>query len=108
MDTVGIKLFVDQDMTNALTSDSVSLNNMLHIGMHAEWTGTPQGTLFFEVSGQIGEPTVWETFDSVAINGAGTQFWLDRNAPYIWARIRYVPTASTGDLTVYAVTKGDA
>lgn len=107
MDTIGVKLYVDQDMTNVLVSNPVSLNNMVHLALHAKWTGTPQGTLFFEVSAEVGDPNTWEVFDSVAINGAGTQLWIDRNVPYIWARVRYAPTASTGDLTLYAVTKGD-
>lgn len=107
MDTVSKKLFEDQGMTNTVASEPVSLHNMEHLSIHAKWTGTPQGTLFFEISGQIGTPEIWETLDSVAVNGSGTQFWIDRNCPYIWARVRYVPTASTGNLTVYAATKGD-
>jgi hypothetical protein len=107
MDTIGKRLFQDTDMTGTLVSEPVDLNNMVHIGIHNKWTGTPAGDLFFEVSGELGEPTIWETLDSASVSGAGTQFWIDRNAPYKWARVRYVPTGSTGLLTSHAITKGD-
>ena len=107
MDTVGKKLFVDADMTGTLASEPVSLNNMVHIGIHNVWTGTPTGDIYFEVSGEIGTPTTWEVLDSASVSGAGSQFWIDRNAPYRWARVRYVPTAGTGLLTSDAITKGD-
>lgn len=107
MDTIGKRLFESADMTGTLVSDKVDLNNMLHIGIHCVWTGTPAGDLFFEVSGELGEPTTWEVFDSVTLAGAGTQFWIDRNVPYRWARIRYVPTGSTGIIDADVVSKGD-
>ncbi len=107
MNTISKKFFDNADMTGALVSEPIPLNNMIHVGIHAVWTGTPSGDLFFEVSGEIGEPTTWETFDSVSVAGAGSQFWIDRNAPYIWARLRYIPSGSTGLLRVDAVAKGD-
>ena len=107
MDTVGKTLFQDEDMTGTLTSEPVDLNNMMHIGIHNVWTGTPAGDIYFEVSGELGDPTTWETLDSASVAGGGTQFWIDRNAPYKWARVRYVPTGSTGLLTSHSITKGD-
>jgi len=107
MDTIGKRLFQDEDMTGTLVSEPVDLNNMVHIGIHNEWTGTPAGDIYFEVSGQLGEPTIWEALDSASVAGSGSQFWIDRNAPYKWARVRYVPTGSTGLLTSHAITKGD-
>lgn len=108
MDTISKKLFTDEDMTGLLESEPVSLNNMVHIGIHCKWTGaTAAGDLYFEVSGEIGAPTTWEPLDSVSVSGGGSQFWIDRNAPYLWARVRYLPTAGTGTITVHSVTKGD-
>jgi hypothetical protein len=107
MDTVGKRLFDNTDMTGTLVSEPVDLNNMIHIGIHNTWSGTPAGDLYFEVSGELGEPVNWEALDSASIAGAGSQFWIDRNAPYRWARVRYVPTGSTGFLTSHVVTKGD-
>lgn len=107
MDTIGKRLFEDVDMTGTLTSEPVSLNNMVHIGIHNTWTGTPNGDIYFEVSGEIGDPTNWEILDSASVTGAGSQFWIDRNAPYRWARVRYVPSSGTGLLTSHAITKGD-
>ena len=107
MDTIGKRLFTNTDMTGSLTSEPVDLNNMLHIGVHAIWSGTPAGDLYYEVSGQIGQPTVWEVYDSVSVAGSGTQYWIDRNIPYRWARLRYVPTGGTGSISADSITKGD-
>ena len=107
MDTIGKRLFDNTDMSTALASEAIDLNNMVHIGIHAVWTGAPTGDLYFEVSGQVGQPTVWEVFDDVPVSGSGSQFWIDRNIPYRWARVRYVVTAGTGNLTCDSITKGD-
>ena len=107
MDTVGKRLFQNTDMTGTLVSEPVNLNNMVHVGIHNVWTGTPAGDIYFEVSGEIGTPTQWEVLDSASVAGSGSQFWIDRNAPYMWCRVRYVPTGSTGNLTTSVVTKGD-
>jgi len=107
MDTIGKRLFVAQDMSGTLISEVIDLNNMVHLGIHAKWTGTPSGDLYFEVSGEIGSPTTWETFDTATVSGSGSQFWIDRNVPYRWARLRYEPTASTGIMDADAIAKGD-
>lgn len=107
MDTIGKRLFTNEDMTGTLVSEPVSMNNMLHIGIHNTWTGTCTGEIYFEVSGDIGQPVNWEILDSAPVSGAGSQYWIDRNAPYKWARVRYVPTANTGLLTSHSITKGD-
>lgn len=107
MDTIGKELFADTDMTGTLTSEPVDLHNMVHISIHAVWTGTPNGDLYYEVSGQLGDPTVWEVYDSVSVAGSGSQYWIDRNVPYKWARVRYVPSSGTGLLSVDAISKGD-
>jgi hypothetical protein len=107
MDTISKKLFSDEDMTGTITSEAFSMNNMVHVGIHNSWTGTPAGDIYFEVSGEIGTPTNWEVLDSASVAGSGTQFWIDRNAPYLWVRVRYVPTGSTGNLTSHVVAKGD-
>ena len=108
MDSVGKRLFQNESMAGTLESDPVNLNNMIHIGIHNVWTGgTANGTIYFEVSGEIGTPTQWETLDSASVSGAGSQFWIDRNVPYMWARVRYVPAGGTGSLTTSVITKGD-
>lgn len=107
MDTIGKRLFENVDMTGTLVSEPVNLNNMVHIGIHSVWTGTPSGDIFFEVSGELGDPTNWEILDSATVTGSGSQFWIDRNAPYRWARVRYIPSSGTGLLTSHSITKGD-
>ena len=76
------------------------------MGLHAVWTGTPAGNIILEVSAQKGQATVFEPLDTVAVAGAGSQLWLDRNAPYLWARVRFVG-AGGGQLNVSAISKGD-
>lgn len=108
MDTVGKLIFRDESMAGLLESEPVSLHNMVHIGIHLTWTGaTAAGDLYFEVSGELGQPNNWEALDSANVAGPGSQFWIDRNAPYRWARIRYVPTGGTGVLQGHVITKGD-
>ena len=107
MNTIAKRVFVSTDMTGTIVSEIVDLNNMEHLGIHAVWTGAPTGDLHFEVSGQIGTPTVWEIFDTASVAGAGSQYWIDRNVPYRWARLRYQPTGGTGTIDADAISKGD-
>lgn len=107
MDTISTKLYEGESMASTLISEPISLHNMLHVSLHARWTGAPTGDLYYEVSGEIGNPTVWEQYDSVSVAGSGTQYWIDRNTPYAWIRLRYVPSAGTGSMDADVVTKGD-
>lgn len=107
MDTVGKRLLQGESMASTIESDPISLNNMLHTSVHCVWTGTPTGDIYYEISGDIGTPTNWEVYDSQAVAGAGTQYWVDRNVPYMWLRVRYEPSAGAGNLDVDVVTKGD-
>jgi hypothetical protein len=108
MDTIGNKLFLNEDMDVTIFSDPINLNNMLHVSLHASWSGaTANGTLYYEICGELGQPTNWEVYDSATVSGSGTQLWVDRNVPYLWARLRYVPASGTGTINADAVTKGD-
>ena len=107
MDTVGKRAFQNASMASTLVSEPISLNNMLHTSVHCVWSGAPTGDLFYEISGDIGEPTNWEVYDSATVSGSGTQYWVDRNVPYMWLRVRYVPSAGTGTLDADIITKGD-
>ena len=108
MDTISQKLFTNDDMAGSLVSDVIDLRNILHVAYHCVWSGaTASGDIYLDVSAESGGPASWENIASVNVAGAGSQLWLDRNAPYVWARIRYVPAAGTGNLTVNVVKKGD-
>jgi len=107
MDTLGKRLLVDGDMSGNLTSEVLALDNMMHYSVHAIWTGAPNGTLFIDISGELGEPTNWAQLATVAVAGAGQQIWMDRNAPYKWVRLRYVNAGGTGTLTIHSIAKGD-
>lgn len=107
MDTIGKKIFENTDMTGTIISEVIVLSDMIHMGVHAVWTGAPTGDLYIEVSGEVGQPSAWEILGSVPVAGSGSQYWLDRNCPYLWCRLRYVPTAGTGTINASSVTKGD-
>jgi hypothetical protein len=50
----------------------------------------------------------WFELDNVALAGAAdNQLWIDKNASYRWARLRYAFTAGVGTLNVHAIKKGD-
>jgi len=106
MDTIKTQFFTAQDMTGTLVSPIMDLRNMNHLCVHCTWVGTPTGTLSLEVSAES-TPTNFETVSNVAVAGAGSQMWLDRNAPYTHVRVRYVPTASTGTIESLGIAKGD-
>lgn len=106
MDTLGQRLIENADMTGTLISDTLGLSNILHYSVHATWTGAPNGTLFIDISGELGAPENWAQLASVAVSGAGNQIWMDRNAPYKWVRLRYVPTGGTGTMTIHSIVKG--
>ena len=107
MDTLSQKLFDNSSMASTLVSDTINLNNILHVGYHCKWSGaTANGDLYLDVSAEIGTPSNWENIASVSVSGAGSQLWLDRNVPYLWARLRYVPTSGTGNLTIDIIKKG--
>ena len=106
MDTLGQRLTENADLSAPFTSEILSLENILHYSVHATWTGAPVGTLFIDISGEIGQPLNWAQLASVAVSGSGNQIWMDRNAPYKWVRLRYVPTSGTGSMTIHSIIKG--
>jgi hypothetical protein len=108
MDTIGKRLLVNGDMSGPLTSEVFSLENIEHLSANCNYTGTPTGTLTYEISSDMGSPVNFQTLASVPVAGAaGGQIWLDRNAPYQWMRISYTPTAGVGTLNVNVIAKGD-
>lgn len=107
MDTLSKKVFNNVNMAGSLVSETINLQNMLHVSYHMVWSGaTADGDLYLDVSAEIGAPNSWENIASVTVSGAGSQLWMDRNAPYLWARLRYVPISGTGTLNGDIIMKG--
>lgn len=105
MDTLRQDVLQAGDMSANITSDVITLNNIEHIAVRAVWTGTPTGTLFLECST---DNVNWFELDNVAVTGvADSQLWIDKNAPYRFARVRYSFTGGVGSLDVHAIKKGD-
>jgi hypothetical protein len=107
MDTIGKRIIVNGDMSGNLVSEVFSLDNMLHFSVHAIWTGSPEGDLIIEASGELGEALNWAELSTEPVSGAGQKIWLDRNSPYKWVRVKYNSQSGSGDLTVHAISKGD-
>ena len=105
MDTIRQNVLEAGDMSGNVTSEPITLNNIEHLAVKADWTGTPTGTLFLECST---DNVDWFELDNVALAGvADSQLWIDKNASYRWARVRYSFTAGVGNLNVHAIKKGD-
>ena len=108
INTVPKRLFKDADMSSTLVSDPIDLRSFEHVAYHIVWSGaTASGDVYLDISAEIGGPVSWENIATVNVAGAGSQLWLDRNAPYIWARVRYVPASGTGLLQADVILKGD-
>jgi len=106
MNTISKSIFKAQDMTGTLVSSALNLNNLLHYSVHLKWSGTPVGNLYLEASSIAGGAT-WEILASLAVSGADSQMWMDRNTPYAEIRLRYVPTSGVGTLDGDFLAKGD-
>lgn len=108
MDTIGKELVVNGDMSGTIESIIMPLDNILHYAIQCNWTGvTADGDIHIDVSAELGAPSNWSRIASATVLGDGTQLWFDRNVPYKWVRIVYIPNAGTGVLSVEAILKGD-
>lgn len=101
-------------MTGAATCTStiVDVRGFDNIGLQANWTGTPTGTFYVDVSEDYnpntGNAGLWNTLavTLTAPAGSASHAYLDAiqtAAAYI--RVRYVNSASTGVLNVYLGSK---
>jgi hypothetical protein len=109
MDTVGQRLITNGAMgIGPLVSEVYCLDNIEHVSVNCEWTGTPSGTLTYEISSDMSDPTSFQPLASVSPAGsADQQIWLDRNAPYKYLRITYIGIGGAGTLNVNIIGKGD-
>lgn len=101
--------------TNVLTSSTVHILNLDNIFLQANVTGTPNGSISIQVSGdhvedQEGNVLVagnWIEVVALPVVGAAVNFGEDLNqlgAP--WLRIQYTNTSSTGVINAFVSGKG--
>jgi hypothetical protein len=96
------------DTSAGATSEVLGLKDMVHVSIQAKMTAANiVGDLIYEVSNN---GTDFETLDSVDATSVAnfSHMWLDKNAPYGSARVRFVGTTDAGGLLdVSVVIKGD-
>jgi hypothetical protein len=108
---------IDGSMTGNITSPVTSIHWLDNVGVQLNFTGTPTGTFFVDVSADYTQDTNGTVIDAgnwvpitlpstpVASGAAGSIF-IDLNqlaAP--WIRVRYVATSSTGILNAFVTGK---
>jgi hypothetical protein len=94
------------DMTTTLTSPSTNIQWQDNIGIQFNFTGTPTGNFFVDVSVDAVNwiPLTFST--SPVASGSAGSIYLDLNqlsSPNI--RVRYVPTSGSGTLNSFITAK---
>lgn len=73
------------------------------IGVFCVWTGTPAGNILVQVSN---DNSNWITVKTQAAGGAAGSLNYEPPANYVFYRVKYQFTSSTGTLDVYVSGKG--
>ncbi len=111
------QLVTNAAMSGNITSAAQNIQNYDNVGLELDFTGTPSGTFYVDVSnsyqadylGNVTNTGNWIplTFSTTpAATGASGQYFFNitDQAP-MWIRTRYVQTASTGTLNAYLSAK---
>lgn len=101
------------DMTTTLISPPTNIQNVDNVSIELDFTGTPTGTFFVEVSNTYDPRTnptptwiILALSPSPVASGAAGVIGIDYNqSGFQWIRVRYVPTSGTGTLDAYIGTK---
>jgi len=104
--------------TAVLTSSPTNINKLSGVGYQFSWTGTPNGSLSFEVSNnydpQNTTGAVWTALSTSLIAGysgispagsAGNSYVDLTGLKAKWVRCKYTNSSSTGTLDVYVSGK---
>lgn len=107
------RLVTNGDMSGAINSIGIDLNQHVLYSMQAVFTGAPAGTMKLQISndmvsvapnGQSPEANVinWTDYtgSSVAVSAAGNFVWNALDVGYRWVRMVYTPSSGTGVLNV--------
>jgi hypothetical protein len=111
----------DKSFAASFNGDPMKLESIEGYSICASWSGGV-GVLKLQASNNaqidnVGDLTVAQMADpnavwvditgsSVAVNGAGDQFWNVADVYYKWFRVVYTRTSGTGTFTAYLNVKG--
>lgn len=114
-----IEIVVNGDMSSAITSETVPLDQVFGLSVQAVFTtsGTLGGTLQLECSNDHVEdneknvivPGTWTVIANspLTISGAGDMVWNVAAVNFLWLRLTYAPAmGDSGTLNATCVTKG--
>ena len=106
MRTFEYKLMTDGDMSDDLTSDAQSLEQIYMCCIQAVWTGaTAAGSLYLQITN---DGTNWTTYSgsTTTVAGAGNFAWNLMTTPFKSIRVFYDATSGTGTLNITVNGKG--
>lgn len=106
--------------TSTITSSVSNIQNLDNIGIQLNFTGTPNGTFFVQVSADYAQQVMggvavvtnagnWITVTlptTPVASGSANQIYIDLNqlsAP--WIRVQYTNTSGTGTLNAFITAK---
>lgn len=96
----------DGDMSSNITSEVVDIKYMDNIGIHAVFTGTPDGEIFIDVSNDDGSNWTTLSFDSdILVSAAGDHNINVNQCPFQKIRLRYVASSGSGTLNATLMAK---
>lgn len=109
MRTTNVKLFDDYSMVTDGYSPAFDLEMVTGYSIQANWTGTPTGYLFIQVSNDFTGPTNWDLIDlSLFPTGAiaDSVLYKQHMAAFRWIRLGYAFGSGTGTLNARLSCKG--
>jgi hypothetical protein len=111
MSQTNTHIIVDGAMTGTATvvSTPINVTRVDRFTIQARWSGTPNGAIKVQVSNDDGTGTLnWTDLpsSSVSITGAaGSTLYSVNNVAFVWVRLSYTNTSSTGTLNARMYTR---
>jgi len=91
-------LFTNSDMTSAIESRDIYMQELTLGNIHCWWTGVPVGTLQIQWRNSIDEPWEIDSSSSVSVNGAGSVTYKLSDIGAGLGRVIYTPLSGSGNL----------
>jgi hypothetical protein len=90
------------DMSGNITSAATNIQYLDNVGVQFNWTGTPTGSFYVEVSLDKANWTALSLSPAPAASGAAGTWYCDlQELSSPWIRVRYAASSGSGTLDVY-------